>query len=106
MSFFSGKGIKILKLPLCRNSDIGSDFSNIAGVGGGSLASVSGVEKVADNGEDLGWEGQPCAVVLCLVACKREAPRSKRDISGVFAKSTPIRISHGSRCSGEPDVGI
>ena len=29
MSFFSGNRIKILKLPLRRNSDTGSDFSNI-----------------------------------------------------------------------------
>ncbi|GMN26387.1 hypothetical protein TIFTF001_040842 [Ficus carica] len=32
----------------------------------------------------------PCVVVLCLIPYKREAPRSKGDISGVSAKDTPI----------------
>ncbi|GMN49218.1 hypothetical protein TIFTF001_018395 [Ficus carica] len=29
----------------------------VTGVGGGSLASVAGGEKVADDREDFGWEG-------------------------------------------------
>ncbi|GMN62257.1 hypothetical protein TIFTF001_031339 [Ficus carica] len=32
----------------------------------------------------------PCTVVLRLVACKREAPHSKEDTSGVSTKGTPM----------------
>ncbi|GMN67637.1 hypothetical protein TIFTF001_036689 [Ficus carica] len=34
--------------------------------------------------------GQPCAVVLHLVACKREAPRSKGHTSRMSTKGTPM----------------
>ena len=33
---------------------------------------------------------QPYVVVLCLIICKRETPRSKGDTSGVSAKGTSI----------------
>ncbi|GMN48156.1 hypothetical protein TIFTF001_017326 [Ficus carica] len=32
--------------------------------------------------------GRPCTIVLRLIACKREAPRSKGDTGLVFAKGT------------------
>ena len=31
-----------------------------------------------------------CAVVLCLIACKREAPQSKGYTNGVPIKGTPM----------------
>ncbi|GMN34649.1 hypothetical protein TIFTF001_004794 [Ficus carica] len=47
--------------------------------------------------------GEPCAVVLYLIAYKREAPRSKGDISRVSAKGT---LMLKSTCSGCTDVGL
>ncbi|GMN66344.1 hypothetical protein TIFTF001_035414 [Ficus carica] len=35
-------------------------------------------------------EQGPCVVVLCLIACKKEASRSKGDTSEVSAKGTPM----------------
>ncbi|GMN44761.1 hypothetical protein TIFTF001_013956 [Ficus carica] len=44
----------------------------------------------------VGWGRSPrnslklCTIVLCLISCKREAPPSKGDTSGVSAKGTPM----------------
>ena len=40
--------------------------------------------------DGITWCCQPYTVILCLIACKKEAPRSKGDTGEVSAKGTPM----------------